>query len=337
MNILLTGVAGFIGMHAARRLLARGDTVLGLDNFTPYYDVKLKQDRVAQIAGHASFRFLQSDITDNERLTGIFRDFKPDAVLHLAAQPGVRHSLEHPHDYSRQNLTGFLNVLEQCRHAAVRHLVFASSSSVYGGNRILPFHESHAVDHPISLYAATKKANEMMAHSYSHLFGLPVTGLRFFTVYGPWGRPDMAIFKFTRAMLRGETIDVYNHGRSMRDFTYVDDVVEAIVRVLDKPATPAEDFHQQPAPHRSFAPYRLFNVGHAEPVPLMAFVKAIEVATGCQAAVNLMPPQPGDVDATFADTEALFEWIGYRAQTDIQHGVGQFVAWFRDYHAGSAG
>lgn len=336
MKILLTGVAGFIGMHTALRLLARGDTVMGLDNLTPYYDVRLKQDRLAQIAPHDNFTWLQADIANNDLMHDIFRSFAPERVIHLAAQPGVRYSLEHPHEYSRHNLTGFLNVLEQCRHHAVGHLVFASSSSVYGGNRNLPYAEQHEVDHPVSLYAATKKANEMMAHAYSHLFGMPATGLRFFTVYGPWGRPDMAIFKFTRAILRGETIDVYNHGRSMRDFTYVDDVVEAIVRVLDKPATADAGFFDHPAPHRSFAPYRLFNVGHAAPVLLMDFVRAIEVATGRSAKVNMMPPQPGDVDATFADTGALFEWVGYRPHTDIQLGVNRFVAWYRDYRAARA-
>jgi UDP-glucuronate 4-epimerase len=332
MKILLTGVAGFIGMHTALRLLARGDTVLGVDSLNPYYDVQLKQDRLAHIGQRDNFSYLQSDITDNLHLTEIFRAFAPERVIHLAAQPGVRHSLLHPHDYSQHNLVGFLNILEQCRHSSVRHLVFASSSSVYGGNRQLPYAERHAVDHPISLYAATKKANEMMAHSYSHLFGLAATGLRFFTVYGPWGRPDMAIFKFTRAILRGETIDVYNHGRSMRDFTYVDDVVESIVRVLDKPATADADFdHVHPSPHTSFAPYRLFNVGHAAPVLLMDFVKAIEVATGCNAKINYLPAQPGDVDATTADTDALFRWTGYRPHTDIQVGVNRFVAWFREY------
>jgi len=325
-------------MHTAQRLLARGDTVLGLDSLVPYYDVQLKKDRLAHIGHPDNFSFLQTDVAENSQLAGIFRTFAPERVIHLAAQPGVRYSLEHPHDYSRHNLTGFLNILEQCRHFSVAHLVFASSSSVYGGNRKLPFSERDPVDHPISLYAATKKANEMMAHSYSHLFGLPASGLRFFTVYGPWGRPDMAIFKFTRAILRGETIDVYNHGRSIRDFTYVDDVVEAIVRVLDKPATPDADFDPGlPLPHTSLAPYRLFNVGHAAPVLLMDFVKAIEVATGCSAKVHYLPAQPGDVDATTADTDALFRWTGYRPQTDIQCGVNHFVSWFREYEAARGG
>lgn len=321
-------------MHTAVRLLARGDTVLGLDNLNPYYSVQLKKDRLAHIGQQPNFTYLQADVTDNLRLTEIFRSFAPERVIHLAAQPGVRYSLLHPHDYAQHNVVAFLNVLEQCRHASVRHLVFASSSSVYGGNRKLPYSELHSVDHPISLYAATKKANEMMAHSYSHLFGLPATGLRFFTVYGPWGRPDMAIFKFTRAMLHAEVIDVYNHGRSLRDFTYVDDVVESIVRVLDKPATADADFvHDNPSPHTSFAPYRLFNVGHASPVLLMDFVRAIEIATGCSAKINYLPAQAGDVDATTADTGELLRWVGYCPQTDIQSGVNRFVAWFREYEA----
>ena len=333
MKVLLTGAAGFIGMHCAERLLARGDTVVGVDNLNDYYEVSLKEARLARVAAHDGFSAHRVSIDDREAMAALFAAERPDRVIHLAAQAGVRYSLENPHAYIDANLQGFLNILEGCRHNAVDHLVYASSSSVYGGNERLPFSEHHSVDHPVSLYAATKKANELMAHTYSHLYGLPMTGLRFFTVYGPWGRPDMALFKFTRAMLEGRPIDVYNGGQMIRDFTYIDDIVEGVIRVLDKVATPASGFDPQaPDPHISRAPFRLFNIGNGSPTPLMEYIAALEEALGIKAEMNMMPMQPGDVPATSADTSELREWVGFAPNTDVRDGVRRFVEWYVAYH-----
>ncbi|MCX7251932.1 MAG: NAD-dependent epimerase [Burkholderiales bacterium] len=333
MKILLTGAAGFIGMHAALRLLQRGDEVVGIDNITPYYEVSLKRARLAQLAAYPNFRFIEQDLADLAGVQAALGDWKPQRVLHLAAQPGVRYSIDHPHTYAQANLVAFLNVLELCRHWQVEHLAYASSSSVYGANAKLPFSEDHSVDHPVSLYAATKKANELMAHTYSHLYQLPTSGLRFFTVYGPWGRPDMAPFKFVKAITEGQGIDIYNYGRQMRDFTYVDDIVESTLRVLDKPATPDADFdRQQPRSSTSFAPYRVFNIGNADPVQLMDFVGTIEQAVGHEADKRMLPAQPGDVEATFADTSALRDWIGFQPATPLKEGVARFVDWYRGYY-----
>jgi UDP-glucuronate 4-epimerase len=337
MNILLTGVAGFIGMHAAQRLLERGDEVVGIDNLTPYYDVNLKRARLQQLQGYGNFRFIEQDLADLPAVQRALGDWQPQRVLHLAAQPGVRYSIDHPHTYAQANLVVFLNLLELCRNWRVEHLAYASSSSVYGANSQLPFSEDHAVDHPVSLYAATKKANELMAHTYSHLYQLPTSGLRFFTVYGPWGRPDMAPFKFARAILRGETIDIYNFGQQMRDFTYVDDIVESTLRVLDKPATPDAAFDRaHPRSSTSFAPYRVFNIGNSDPVQLMDFVRTIEQAVGREADKRMLPAQPGDVEATYADTSALRDWVGFQPATPLATGVARFVAWYRSYY-GEAG
>ncbi|HAO58293.1 MAG TPA: capsular biosynthesis protein CpsI, partial [Alphaproteobacteria bacterium] len=298
MKVLVTGSAGFIGMHCVERLLARGDDVVGVDNLNDYYDVTLKDARLARIAGHEAFHFHCVAVEDKDAMAGIFADEKPDRVIHLAAQAGVRYSLENPHAYIDANLQGFINILEGCRHNDVAHLVYASSSSVYGGNELMPFSEHHSVDHPVSLYAATKKANELMAHTYSHLYDLPTTGLRFFTVYGPWGRPDMALFLFTNAIRKGVPIDVYNKGAMVRDFTYIDDIVEGVIRVLDKTATPNPDFDPlNPDPSSSKAPYRVFNIGNGNPTPLMDYIGALEDALGMKAEKNMMPMQPGDVPA----------------------------------------
>ena len=333
MKIIVTGAAGFIGMHTALRLLERGDTVIGIDDLNAYYDVHLKQRRLARLQGHAGFGFRRMNIGDRGAVAGLFAQERPQRVVHLAAQPGVRHSLTHPYAYVDANLNGFTTVLEGCRHLGVDHLVYASSSSVYGGNTALPFAERHNVDHPVSLYAATKKANELMAHTYSHLFRLPTTGLRFFTVYGPWGRPDMAPFLFTRAILEGRAIDVFNHGRMLRDFTYVGDIVEGVVRVLDKPATPDAAFDASaPDPSVSSAPYRVFNIGNSQPVPLLDFIAALEDAIGRKAAKNLLPMQPGDVPATSADTSALEAWVGFSPTTPLQEGVRRFIDWYRSHY-----
>ena len=333
MKILVTGAAGFIGMHTALVLLARGDEVVGLDNLNDYYDVRLKEARLARLQALPGFRFVRGDVADRELLPRLFARERFDRVVHLAAQAGVRYSLENPHAYVDSNLVGFMNVLEGCRHNQVEHLVYASSSSVYGGNTRMPFSEHDTVDHPISLYAATKKANELMAHTYSHLYGLPTTGLRFFTVYGPWGRPDMALFLFTKAMLEGRAIDVFNHGRMRRDFTYVDDIVEGVVRVLDRPASadPAFDSND-PDPATSNAPYRVFNIGNHQPVELMDYIGALEKALGRTAEKNYPPMQDGDVPATYADTEALIAATGFGPATPVTEGVGRFVAWYREYY-----
>ena len=333
MKYLLTGAAGFIGMHTAQRLLARGDEVVGLDNLNDYYDVALKQARLARLERQPGFRFVKLDVADRAGMDALFARERLDRVIHLAAQAGVRYSLTNPHAYIESNVVGFTHVLEGCRHHGVQHLVYASSSSVYGGNTRLPFSEHDSVDHPVSLYAATKKANELMAHTYSHLYGLPTTGLRFFTVYGPWGRPDMALFLFTKAILEGRPIDVFNHGRMQRDFTYVDDIVEGVVRVADRAATPDPAFvSDTPDPGTSNVPYRVFNIGNHQPVPLLDYIASLERALGMTAEKRLLPMQDGDVPATYADTDALREWVGFQPATSIDVGIARFVAWYRDYH-----
>jgi UDP-glucuronate 4-epimerase len=332
-KILVTGAAGFIGFHVSRRLLARGDEVVGIDNLNSYYDVKLKHDRLAQLTGDARFRFQSLDIAHRDDMARLFAAEKPERVCHLAAQAGVRYSLSNPHAYVDANLAGFMNVLEGCRHHSVQHLVFASSSSVYGANSQMPFSVHQNVDHPVSLYAATKKANELMAHSYAHLFGLPCTGLRFFTVYGPWGRPDMALFLFTKAILAGQPIDVFNHGKMRRDFTYIDDIVEGVVRTLDRGATPNPDWSgDRPDPATSRAPYRIYNIGNNQPVELLYLIETLEKCLGKMAAKNLLPMQPGDVPETFADVADLTHDVGFRPDTPIETGVQKFVEWYREYY-----
>lgn len=333
MKILLTGAAGFIGSTTAHRLLARGDEVVGLDNLNDYYDVRLKEDRLARLTPQPGFRFVKMDVADRPGMEALFAAERFDRVIHLAAQAGVRYSLKNPHAYIDSNVVGFMNVLEGCRHSKVQHLVYASSSSVYGGNTKMPFSEHDSVDHPVSMYAATKKANELMAHTYSHLFGLPTTGLRFFTVYGPWGRPDMALFLFTKAILEGRPIDVFNHGRMQRDFTYVDDIVEGVIRVMDRSAEPNPAFDPlNPDPGTGSAPFRVFNIGNHDPVPLLDFIAAIEQALGRKAEKNLLPLQDGDVPATYADVDALSAWTGFAPKTSVQDGIRRFVAWYRDYY-----
>ena len=333
MKVLVTGAAGFIGMHCAERLLARGDEVLGVDNLNDYYDVRLKEARLARLSAHAGFRFAKLDISDSAGMRKIFETERPQRVLHLAAQAGVRYSLVNPHAYVESNLVGFMNILEGCRHAQVEHLAFASSSSVYGSNARLPFSVHQNVDHPISLYAATKKANELMAHAYAHLFRLPATGLRFFTVYGPWGRPDMALFLFTRAILEGKPIDVFNNGRMRRDFTYVDDIVEGVLRVIDQvPAADTAFDPSDPDPGTSAAPWRIYNIGNQQPVELLHYIEVLEARLGRKAVMNLLPMQPGDVAETVADVEALERATGFRPRTPVAEGVGRFVDWYLDYY-----
>ncbi|MDR1424615.1 MAG: NAD-dependent epimerase [Azoarcus sp.] len=333
MKILVTGAAGFIGMHTSERLLARGDVVWGLDNLNDYYDPRLKKARLARLAAHPAFHFVQRDVADRDGMAQLFAREKFARVIHLAAQAGVRYSLQNPHAYVDSNLVGFVNLLEGCRHNGVEHLVYASSSSVYGGNEKMPFSEHDSVDHPVSLYAATKKANELMAHTYSHLYGLPTTGLRFFTVYGPWGRPDMALFLFVKAILAGRPIDVFNQGRMRRDFTYIDDIVEGVLRVLGHTAQADAAFDpQHPDPGRSRAPFRVFNIGNHDPVELMDFIAAIEQALGREAVKNFLPMQDGDVPATFADTAELDAWTGFKPTTSVRDGVGRFVSWYRAYY-----
>jgi len=330
MKVLVTGVAGFIGMFVAQRLLARGDRVVGIDNLNDYYDPALKADRLAHLNGSAAFAFHKLDLADRDGMAALFARERFDGVVHLGAQAGVRYSLTNPMAYVDSNLIGFAHVLEGCRHHGVAHLVYASSSSVYGGNAKLPYAEADAVDHPVSLYAATKKANEAMAHSYSHLYGLPTTGLRFFTVYGPWGRPDMAPFLFADAMLAGRPIKVYNHGQMTRDFTYVDDIVEGVLRVLDKPATANPDYDASaPDPASSSAPWRVFNIGNSTPVPLLDFIDTMERALGVTAVREMLPLQPGDVLATHADTSALDAWVGFSPSTPLAVGVQRFTDWFK--------
>ncbi len=333
MHVLVTGAAGFIGYHLSEKLLARGDTVTGLDNINDYYVVSLKEARLERLQKHPAFRFIRADLQDRAAIETLFAQNRFDAVINLAAQAGVRYSLENPHAYIDSNIVGFMNILECCRHHHIGHLVYASSSSVYGMNSAMPFSVHDNVDHPISLYAASKKANELMAHTYSHLYGMPTTGLRFFTVYGPWGRPDMALFLFTKAILEGRAIDVFNYGNMQRDFTYVDDIVEGVIRVMDKTAAanPAYD-PVQADPATSNAPYRVFNIGNNNPVPLLDFIGCIEDALGRQAEKRLLPLQDGDVPATFANTDALRDWVGFVPGTSVRDGIGRFVAWYRDYY-----
>jgi len=331
--VLITGCAGFIGMHCAKRLLEQGVAVVGIDNLNNYYDVALKHARLAELRPHAHFRFVELDLADRQGMADLFAEVAPSKVLHLAAQAGVRYSIDQPDDYTDSNLLGFGNILQGCRKHQVEHLVYASSSSVYGGNTRMPFAESDAVDHPISYYAATKKANELMAHSYAHLYGIPTTGLRFFTVYGPWGRPDMALFKFTKAMLAGESIDVYGEGKLVRDFTYIDDIVEGIMRVLDKPATPdAGHDPLAPNPGTSTAPYRIFNIGNNSPTVLMDYIAALEGALQITARKQMLPIQPGDMHSTSADTRALQAWVGFSPAMPVATGVQHFVDWYRSFY-----
>ena len=333
MRVLVTGAAGFIGYHTAARLIDRGHEVIGLDNLNPYYDVSLKEARLARLKEHERFRFIKADLADRTIVEATFAEEKPARVVHLAAQAGVRYSLEHPHAYIGSNVTGFLHVLEGCRHHGVEHLVYASSSSVYGANRKLPFDVSDPVDHPVSLYGATKKANELMAHSYAHLFALPVTGLRFFTVYGPWGRPDMSLFLFTRQILAGEPIQVFNYGKHARDFTFIDDAVEGVLRTLDTVATPDPEWRAEaPNPATSSAPYRLYNIGNHSPVSLLDYIAAIEKALGRKAKIELVPAQPGDVEETYAGVEALKRATGFQPAMPLEVGIERFVAWYRDYY-----
>ena len=338
MTVLVTGAAGFIGFHLSSRLLERGTAVLGFDNMNPYYDPALKRARLKQLQATAertgtSFQLIEADLEDRAAVEAAFATHKPSKVVNLAAQAGVRYSIENPAAYIQANLVGFGHVLEGCRHHNIKHLVYASSSSVYGGNTNLPFSEQQGVDHPVSLYAASKKANELMAHTYSHLYGLPATGLRFFTVYGPWGRPDMALFLFTKAILAGEPIQVFNNGQMVRDFTYVDDIIESLLRVLDKPATPDPAFNpSQPNPASSWAPHRVFNIGNSNPTPLMDYIEAVESALGITASKQFLPMQPGDVPATAADTSALEAWIGFKPNTPVGEGVARFVAWYREFY-----
>ncbi len=333
MKILVTGAAGFIGFHTTRALLARGDSVVGLDNMSDYYDVSLKEARLQQLDGRNGFRFVEVDLVDEPAMAALFAEEKPDRVIHLAAQAGVRYSIDHPHAYIMSNVVGFLNVLEGCRHNGVEHLVFASSSSVYGANTALPFSVHDNVDHPLSLYAATKKADELMAHTYAHLYRLPTTGLRFFTVYGPWGRPDMSLFLFTSKILAGEPIDVYNQGHHARDFTYIDDIVEGVVRACDRIVQTNPDWSgDAPDPATSSAPYRLYNIGNHTPVPLLDYIACIEKAVGKKATMNMLPLQPGDVPETYADIDDLKTDIGFEPKTSIEDGIKQFVAWYKDYY-----
>ncbi|MEK7851042.1 MAG: NAD-dependent epimerase [Deltaproteobacteria bacterium] len=332
-KILVTGAAGFIGSHLSKRLLERGDQVVGIDNINDYYDVSLKKARLAQLEGRQGFRFVKMSLEDREGLLGLFKNEHFDKVVNLAAQAGVRYSLVNPYAYIDANIVGFINILEGCRHNGVKHLIFASSSSVYGANTKMPFSVHDNVDHPVSLYAATKKANELMAHTYSHLYKLPCTGLRFFTVYGPWGRPDMALFLFTKAILEGRPIDVFNHGKMQRDFTYIDDIVEGVVRVVDKVAQPNPKWSgDAPDPATSYAPYKNYNIGNNNPVELMRFIEVLEDALGKKAKKNLLPMQPGDVPATYADVDDLMRDVGFKPATSIEDGIKRFVEWYRGYY-----
>lgn len=333
MKVLVTGAAGFIGFFTARKLLDLGHEVIGYDNLNDYYDPALKQARLQQLQARNAFHFVHGNLADRSAIEALFRTERPQRVVHLGAQAGVRYSLVNPHAYVESNLTGFVNILEGCRASEVEHLVFASSSSVYGANTEMPFSVHHNVDHPLSLYGATKKSNELMAHSYAHLYGLPATGLRFFTVYGPWGRPDMAYFSFTGKILAGEPIDVYNQGKHSRDFTYIDDIIEGVIRVLDRCPEPDPDWNAAvPDPGSSSAPYRLYNIGNHNPVALLDFIGAIEAATGRQAEKNYLPMQPGDVLATYADVDDLMRDVGFAPNTPIETGIQRFVDWYRDYY-----
>jgi UDP-glucuronate 4-epimerase len=332
-RVLVTGAAGFIGFHVAKRLLARGDEVIGLDSVNDYYDVSLKEARLSQLTEHPAFTFIRANLADNAAVASAFAEFQPQGVINLAAQAGVRYSLTNPHAYAEANLVGFLNVLEGCRATRVDHLVYASSSSVYGGNTKLPFTVDDMVDHPLSLYAATKKSNELMAHSYSNLYQIPTTGLRFFNVYGPWGRPDAALFRFTTAMLAGQPIDVFNYGKHRRDFTYVDDIAESVIRVLDRPAMPDPDWRSDdPRPSTSNAPYRVYNIGNSQPVELLYLITLLEKELGVEAQMNLLPMQPGDVEDTIADVSELEAAIDFAPSTPIETGVARYVAWYRSFY-----
>lgn len=332
-EILVTGAAGFIGYHLCEKLLARGDQVVGLDNVNDYYSVELKEARLARLERHEKFALVRMDLADRGGMAEVFGSHRFERVVNLAAQAGVRYSIENAHAYVDSNLVGFVNVLEGCRHNRVEHLVYASSSSVYGANTKMPFSVHDNVDHPLSLYGASKKANELMAHTYSHLYGLPTTGLRFFTVYGPWGRPDMALFLFTKAILAGETIDVFNHGKMQRDFTYVDDIAEGVVRVLDNVAKPNDGWSSdEPDPGTSKAPYRLYNIGNNQPVELMEMISVLEDCLGTKAEKNMMPMQPGDVPATFADVDDLVRDVGFKPSTPLAEGIRRFVEWYRSYY-----
>lgn len=334
MRVLVTGAAGFIGYHLSDRLLSRGDEVLGIDNLNPYYSVDLKRDRLTQLTGQQGFSFLELDLTDREGLEALFEEDRFDAVVHLAAQAGVRYSLTNPHAYIDSNIVGFLHVLEGCRHHKIGHLVYASSSSVYGANTEMPFSIHQNVDHPVSLYAASKKSNELMAHAYSHLYGIPTTGLRFFTVYGPWGRPDMALYLFAKAILEGRPIDVFNHGRMRRDFTYIDDIVEGVVRVMDRPAQPNPDWSgDAPDPGTGRGPYRLYNIGNNQPVELLHLIETLERCLGREAEKRMLDMQPGDVPETFADVDDLARDVGFRPSTSIEEGVKRFADWYIEYSA----
>ncbi len=332
-RLLVTGAAGFIGYHLCRRLLEEGRSVTGLDNLNPYYSVRLKEDRLALLAARPNFRFHRLDLADRAGMERLFAEERFAVVVHLAAQAGVRYSLENPHAYVEANLAGFLNVLEGCRRSEVQHLLFASSSSVYGANTLMPFSVHHNVDHPVSLYAASKKANELMAHAYSHLYGLPCTGLRFFTVYGPWGRPDMALFLFTQAILEGRPIRVFNHGRMQRDFTYIDDIIEGVVRVMGRRPTPNPAWRgDRPDPGSSYAPYRIYNIGNNRPVELERFIAVLEEVLGKKAVKEYLPLQAGDVPATYADVEDLAADVGFRPATPLETGIARFVSWYRSYY-----
>jgi UDP-glucuronate 4-epimerase len=338
MTVLITGAAGFIGYHLSRRLLEEGTPVLGFDNVNSYYDPSLKRARLKKLKAISastgiSFQLLEADLGDRTAVETAFTQYQPSRVVNLAAQAGVRYSIQNPATYIQSNLVGFGHILEGCRHHGVKHLVYASSSSVYGGNTNMPFAERQSVDHPVSLYAASKKANELMAHTYSHLYGLPATGLRFFTVYGPWGRPDMALFLFTKAMLAGEPITVFNHGQMVRDFTYIDDIIESLIRLLNKPAAPDPAFNSDaPNPATSWAPHRVFNIGNSNPIALMDYIAALEETLGTTATKTFQPMQPGDVPATAADTSALEAWIGFKPQMPVREGVARFVAWYRSFY-----
>ncbi|HEY9080986.1 NAD-dependent epimerase [Magnetovibrio sp.] len=333
MKVLITGSAGFIGNRVSQRLLARGDEVVGIDNLSPYYDVELKKARLAQVIDHPNYTEARFDMADRAAVAKLFEEQRPDRVINLAAQAGVRHSLIAPHDYVDTNLVGFVNILEGCRAVEVEHLVYASSSSVYGTNAQMPFTVHDKVDHPISLYAASKRANELMAHTYSHLFGFPSTGLRFFTVYGPWGRPDMALFLFTKAILAGEPIDVFNNGQMKRSFTYIDDIVEGVIRVLDTPPTGTTAIGDEEDPSNSkTAPFRVFNIGSDEAVSLMRYIEVLEDNLGIKAVKNMLPMQPGDVAATWADVNDLKTTVGYEPTTTVEEGVKKFVEWYKDYY-----
>ncbi|THB69978.1 MAG: NAD-dependent epimerase [Gammaproteobacteria bacterium] len=333
-KILVTGTAGFIGFHLAKRLMERGDEVVGLDNLNDYYDVNLKKARLKQLTVHKGFKEVNMSLEDRADIERLFAEERFDKVVNLAAQAGVRYSLQNPHAYIDSNIQGFMNILEGCRHNDIQHLVYASSSSVYGANAKMPFSVHHNVDHPLSLYAATKKSNELMAHTYSHLYGIPTTGLRFFTVYGPWGRPDMAMFIFTKAIIEGRSIDVFNHGKMRRDFTYVDDIVEGVVRTMDNTAQPNDEWNgDQPDPGTSKAPYKIYNIGNNNPVELMYLIETIEDAVGKKAEKNMMPIQPGDVPATYADVDDLIKDVGFKPATSIEEGVGKFVEWYKGFYS----